>query len=349
MSITHHYNSSEDPSFEKKRKPANLKLNQSRNDDPALRPKLLDNYIGQAQAKKQIEILVKSAKKRDSVVDHVLIHGFQGLGKTTLAQIVAAEMSSNIIITSGQAITKTGDMAAMLNNIKEGDILFIDEIHRIKPNIEEMLYTAMEDFVIDIVLGKGPTAKSMRLDLPHFTLIGATTKYNSISSPLRDRFGCTLKLSFYDLSDIEQILEVNSKKLDVKLNAEATKLLASTARRTPRIANNLLRRVRDYAIVEEIELVGPSEIESTLSGLGINKLGLNTTDLDIMSVILHNFEARPVGLSTLAAALNEEKETIENIHEPFLIQLGFLQRTHRGRLLTPKGIEFARKHSVSNI
>jgi len=349
MSITHHYKDSDNSSSVNiKRKPTNIEFNQTNTDDPALRPQFLENYIGQTQAKNQIEILVKSAKKRNSVVDHVLIHGFQGLGKTTLAQIVASEMSSNIIITSGQAITKTGDMAAMLNNIKEGDILFIDEIHRIKPNIEEMLYTAMEDFVIDIVLGKGPTAKSMRLDLPRFTLIGATTKYNSISAPLRDRFGCTLKLSFYEQKDIESILAVNSKKLELKLNDKALLHLASCSRRTPRIANNLLRRVRDYAIVENIDLITETQIEQTLDGLGINRLGLNTTDLDILNVIANNFESRPVGLSTLAAALNEEKETIENIHEPFLIQLGFLQRTHRGRLLTPKGIEFARNHTVKN-
>jgi len=320
----------------------NLSLNTGNNDDPALRPKFLKDYVGQEKAKNQIKILVESAKKREAVVDHVLIHGFQGLGKTTLAQIIASEMNSNIIVTSGQAITKIGDMAAMLNNLQEGDILFIDEIHRIKPNIEEMLYTAMEDFVIDIVLGKGPTAKTMRLDLPRFTLVGATTKFNSISGPLRDRFGCNLKLSFYEVEEVKQILLDNARKLDLNLSNSALDLLSSCSRRTPRIANNLLRRVRDYAIVEDINEVEIQLVQKTLDALGVNNLGLNITDTEILRVIYNNFESRPVGLSTLAAALNEEKDTIENIHEPFLIQLGFLQRTHRGRLLTPKGIKFTR-------
>jgi Holliday junction DNA helicase RuvB len=321
-------------------------LNMTDTDDPSLRPKLLDDYVGQTDAKKQVEILVKSAKKRSAVIDHVLIHGFQGLGKTTLAQIIANEMGTKITISSGQAITKVGDMAALLSNLQEGEILFIDEIHRLKPAVEEMLYTAMEDFVIDIVLGKGPTAKSMRLDVPRFALVGATTKLNSISSPLRDRFGCNLKLSFYTESDIAKILKKNAEKLEIKITNCAADKMAECSRRTPRIANNLLRRVRDMAVVKDIHQIDESLVLQTLTALGINEMGLNSTDLSILKLLNSNFEGGPVGLGTIAAALNEDRETLEYVHEPFLIQLGLMQRTHRGRLLTSKGIECASQISV---
>jgi Holliday junction DNA helicase RuvB len=306
----------------------------------SLRPQDLSTYIGQSSVKHQVDVLIESAKKRNACIDHVLIYGLPGLGKTSLAQVIANELGVNIVITSGPAIEKTGDVAALLSNLNENDILFIDEIHRLKPKIEEMFYTAMEDYAIDIILGKGPTAKSMRLELTPFTLIGATTKVNKMSSPLRDRFGCVLKLDFYEESEIQEIIVHNAEKMDLIISQEAAALIAHSSRRTPRIANRLLRRVRDFHIVNGDSEITLDVVVQTLTALQIDDLGLGKTDFKLLRAIHENFGNGPVGLSTLSAALNEDKDSVEDVYEPYLMQLGLLERTHRGRLLTTKGIEF---------
>lgn len=308
--------------------------------DQALRPVDLSSYVGQESIKDQVRILIESARKRQSCIDHMLIHGFPGLGKTSLAQVVANELGVNLVITSGQAIEKTGDVAALLSNLSENDILFIDEIHRLKPKIEEMFYTAMEDYAIDIILGKGPTARSMRLNLSPFTLVGATTMLNKMASPMRDRFGSILKLDFYTEGEIAQIIKVNAGKLDFEIDYDAARKLAHSSRRTPRIANRLLRRVRDFAIVHDKDHIDLDIVMQALDSMGIDEHGLESTDINILRMIHENFSGGPVGLSTLSASLQEEKESIETVYEPYLMQLGFLERTHRGRLLTTKGVEF---------
>jgi len=299
-----------------------------------LRPQSLNDFIGQKRLKKQLHIFIAAAKKRKEPLEHVLFYGPPGLGKTTLAGILAREMGTEIRITSGPALSRAGDLASILTNLKKGDILFIDEIHRLRPAVEEILYSAMEDFCLDLVVGKGPSARSMRISLPKFTLIGATTKLSSLSSPLRDRFGNLLKLVFYTNENVSSIIQRSAKILKMDIDEDAAMRLAQSSRKTPRIANRLLRRARDYANVHDHELITYSIVEATLALLGIDELGLDSTDRKLLEIMAKQFKGGPVGLSTLAAATNEEEATIEDIYEPFLLQLGFIERSPRGRLLT---------------
>jgi len=307
--------------------------------EKSLRPKQLADYIGQDKVKNNLEIFMVAAKKRKEPIEHVLLHGCPGLGKTTLAHIIAHEMGSNIRITSGPAIEKAGDLAAILTNLADGDILFIDEIHRLNKIIEEVLYPAMEDFALDIVIGKGPSARTLRLDLPKFTLIGATTRVSLISSPLRDRFGINFRLDFYKDEDIEKIIERNAKILNVDVEPKATSQIAQRARKTPRIANRLLKRVRDFAQVKGNGKINLDLANDALTMLDIDQLGLDEIDRKIIKVIIEKFSGGPVGLNTLSAAIGEEMDTIEDIYEPFLMQLGFISRTPRGRIITKNGYE----------
>lgn len=307
-----------------------------RQSENVLRPQSLEDYIGQEEIKDNLAVFLPAARKRKEAMEHILLHGCPGLGKTTLAFILAREMEAQIRITSGPAIERPGDLAALLTNLQDKDVLFIDEIHRLRPAVEEILYSAMEDFALDLVVGKGPSARSMRIGLPRFTLIGATTKLSSLSSPLRDRFGNVLKLEFYTEGDIEKILHRSAGILGVRIEEDAAKRLAQSSRRTPRVANRLLRRVRDFADVQDKNCVDTAMVDETLKLLGIDPLGLDSTDRKILTTLAEKFKGGPVGLSTLSAATNEEEESIEAIYEPFLMQLGFLERTPRGRLLTEK-------------
>jgi len=304
-----------------------------------LRPKTFDEYIGQKIIKDNLKVSIKAAKKRKESLDHVLLHGAPGLGKTTLASIIAKEMGSSMKVTSGPALEKQGDVASIISNLQENDILFIDEIHRLKPVVEEVLYTAMEDFGIDIIIGKGPSARNMRINLPKFTLIGATTKMNMLSSPLRSRFGNVFKLQFYTDQDIADIIIRSSSILDCNIDAKMAEVLAKSCRQTPRIANRLLKRVRDFADVKNESVIDMSILGEALKAVGIDDIGLDITDREILSILIEKFDGRPVGLNTLAAAICEEQGTIEDIYEPFLIKLGFLERTSRGRIATKKAYE----------
>jgi len=307
--------------------------------EKSLRPKKLADYIGQDKVKDNLSIFMAAAKKRNEPIEHVLLHGCPGLGKTTLAHIIANEMGANIKITSGPAIEKTGDLAAILTNLTNGDILFIDEIHRLNKIIEEVLYPAMEDFALDIVIGKGPSARTLRLDLPKFTLIGATTRVSLISSPLRDRFGVNFRLDFYKDEDIKKIIERSAQILNIEIDDQASWQIASRSRKTPRIANRLLKRVRDFAQVKGNGKINLELANAALSKLEIDQLGLDEIDRKILQVIAEKFSGGPVGLNTLAAAIGEEMETIEDIYEPYLMQLSFLSRTPRGRTVTKLGYE----------
>lgn len=305
----------------------------------SLRPALLDEYIGQEGIKKNVDILLQAAKARKEPVEHVLLHGSPGLGKTTLAHIIAKEMDANIRITSGPAIERAADLAAILTNMERGDILFIDEIHRLHKVIEEILYPAMEDYALDVVAGKGPAARTLRLDLPKFTVIGATTRMSLIAAPLRDRFGVQYKLEFYTDEEMQKIVQRSADILDIAIDAESALEIARRSRKTPRIANRLLKRVRDYA---QVKNGGSITIESTkdaLELLHIDPLGLDTVDRKILHTIIDSFGGGPVGIQTIAAASAEERDTIEEIHEPFLLQLGFLHRTPRGRVVTQKAYD----------
>lgn len=302
--------------------------------DQTLRPPTLAEYIGQDEIKRNLDIFLKAAKKRGDALDHVLLHGPAGLGKTTLAYIITREMGSSLKITSGPALERQGDVAALLTNIQPHDVLFIDEIHRLRPAVEEVLYTAMEDYGIDIVLGKGPSARSVRLNIPKFTLIGATTKVSMLSSPLRDRFGAVFKFQFYEEEDIKQIILRSSSILGCELEQDAAQRLAKSSRRTPRIANRLLRRVRDFAEVHNHAKITREVVEESLKNLGVDEYGLDATDREILRLIIEKFSGGPVGLNTVSSALSEEEATIEDIYEPFLLQLGFLERTPRGRKVT---------------
>ena len=304
-----------------------------------LRPKRLEDFIGQSMIKKNLEIFIQAAKQRGDALEHVLFYGAPGLGKTTLSHIVANEMESEIKVTSGPAIEKAGDLAAILTNLNHGDVLFIDEIHRLNKSIEEMLYPAMEDYCLDIVIGKGPSARVLKLDIPHFTLIGATTKLSLLSSPLRDRFGNTFRIDFYNLDEVEQIVKRSALILGVKIDQQAAKEIARRSRNTPRIANRLLKRVRDFAQVKGDGRIDLGLCQEALSMLDVDIKGLDEIDRRILKVIIEKFDGGPVGLSTIAAAVNEEVATIEEIYEPFLMQQGLLSRTPRGRVVTKLGYE----------
>ncbi|MFA6534344.1 MAG: Holliday junction branch migration DNA helicase RuvB [Patescibacteria group bacterium] len=302
--------------------------------DVGLRPQSLAEYVGQEKIKENLQIFMAAAKKREEPIEHVLLYGPPGLGKTTLAHIIAKEMGVNIRVTSGPAIERSGDLAAILTNLEPGDILFIDEIHRLNKVVEEILYPAMEDYALDIVIGKGPSARTLRLSLPKFTIIGATTKAGSLSSPLRDRFGNIYHLDFYRPEEINRILRRSAGILGLKIDDTAAEEIASRSRQTPRVANRLLKRVRDYAEVKGDGQISRESAAAALSMLEVDGLGLDAVDRRLLEIIIDKFAGGPVGLNTLAAAISEEVETIEDVYEPFLMQLGFLARTPRGRVAT---------------
>jgi holliday junction DNA helicase RuvB len=302
--------------------------------DVQLRPKKLSEYVGQRQVKETLNIFLAAAKKRSEPIEHVLLYGPPGLGKTTLAHIIAHEVGANIRVTSGPAIERAGDLAAILTNLEPGDILFIDEVHRLNKLVEEVLYPAMEDFALDLVIGKGPSARTLRLDLPRFTLIGATTRYHLLSGPLRNRFGATFRLNFYEPKEIEQIIERSAKLLDFPVEPEACAAIATRARATPRVANRLLKRVRDYAQVKGTGTATGPLTQAALDQLMVDPLGLDELDRLILRTIIEKFKGGPVGVTSVAAALQEEPATIEEIYEPFLMQQGLLARTPRGRVVT---------------
>ena len=303
--------------------------------DRAIRPKYLDEYIGQPQVREQMKIFIQAAKQRSDALDHVLIFGPPGLGKTTLANIVANEMNVNLRTTSGPVLEKAGDLAAMLTNLEPNDVLFIDEIHRLSPVVEEILYPAMEDYQLDIMIGEGPAARSIKIDLPPFTLIGATTRAGSLTSPLRDRFGIVQRLEFYRVEDLEYIVSRSAKFLGMDLSDEGAHLIAKRSRGTPRIANRLLRRVRDYADVKSKGVIDQKIASQALDMLDVDNEGFDYMDRKLLLTIIEKFMGGPVGLDNIAAAIGEERETIEDVLEPFLIQQGYIQRTPRGRIATP--------------
>ena len=313
--------------------------------DQNFRPRLLSEYIGQELVKKNLDIFIKAAKARNEALDHVLFHGFPGLGKTTLAYIIAHEMGSNIKATSGPVIERQGDLAAILTSLEEGDVLFIDEIHRLNHVVEEILYPAMEDFQLDLVIGQGPGARSVKMDLPRFTLVGATTRTGLLTPPLRDRFGVVMRLDFYSPDELVKIIKRSARIMALKVDADGARELGKRSRGTPRIANRLLRRVRDFAEVGGHSVISAEVTDYALEMLGVDKLGLDDMDRRILLTIIDKYDGGPIGLETLATAVSEEKNTLEDVYEPFLIQSGFLVRTPRGRMVTSNTYaHFGRKY-----
>ncbi len=316
-----------------KEKKEDIKLNKT------LRPQSFSEYIGQEKTKRNLKILIEAAQKRKEAIEHVLLYGPAGLGKTTLSHIIAKEMGVGIKITSGPAIERVGDLGSIITNLQDGDVLFIDEIHRLNKVVEEVLYPAMEDYKLDIIVGKGPSARTLQLDLPKFTLIGATTRLGSISNPLRNRFGVINKLEFYKEDEIKDIIKRSSDILDIKINEEGAKKIALCSRQTPRIANRILKRVRDFAQIKDRSIIEEDITRKALQVLDVDKKGLEPTDRHIIKIIIEKFAGGPVGVQTIAAATSEETETIEDVYEPYLIQLGFMDRTPRGRVITRRGYE----------
>ena len=317
----------------------------------SLRPTSFNEYVGQEHLKKNLKLAIDAVKKRDDgmTLDHVLLYGPPGLGKTTMANVIAHELGASIRITSGPAIERAGDLASILTNLKDGDVLFIDEIHRLRRTVEEVLYSAMEDYKLDIVIGKGPAARSVRLDLPHFTVIGATTRTGSLAGPLRDRFGIIHRLEYYKEPEIEQIITRTAGILNTTIEPEATKLLATRSRLTPRIANRIFKRVRDYADVNGDGIIDKKVAEKSLELMEIDYLGLDPADRNMLRLMVENYGDRPVGLTTIAALTGDEATTIEDYYEPYLLQLGLLARTPRGRLVTEKGKKHLAKMQHNDI
>lgn len=307
--------------------------------ETSIRPRILDEYIGQTKVKENLKIYIEAARERREALDHVLLYGPPGLGKTTLANIIANEMDVNIHVTSGPAIEKQGDLAAILTNLSEHDVLFIDEIHRLSHTVEEILYPAMEDYAVDIILGKGPSARSIRLDLPKFTLVGATTKAGSMTGPLRDRFGVISRLELYTKEDLVTIVKRSAGILGVKIDEEGAAQIASRSRGTPRIANRLLKRVRDFAQVMSDGVITGEIADNALTRIEVDKIGLDSTDRNVITTMIKTFGGGPVGLDTLAATTGEDANTIEDVYEPYLLQLGFINRTPRGRVVTKLAYE----------
>ena len=307
--------------------------------DQALRPKTFDEYIGQNRIKENLKVVIGAAKKRKEPIEHLLLHGPSGLGKTTLAYLIAKELGASIKITSGTALEKAGDVGSILTGLSDGDVLFIDEVHRLNKMVEEVIYPAMENFKLDIVIGKGNSAKTLQIDLPRFTLIAATTKISLLSAPFRSRFGVSFRLDFYKDEDIEKIISRSAELLSVKIDKPAIQIVATSSRYTPRVANRLLKRVRDYAQMKDVDYINETLAKESLKLLEIDHKGLEETDRKILLAIVEKFDGGPVGLKSIAAAISEEEGTIEDVYEPYLMQMGFLSRTPKGRIITSNGLK----------